>query len=60
MGGVRKFYQFQSRLMQNGFSELFDVSVSSSHPPSPLLLALTIIIATRPSFKSFIFGYLSI
>lgn len=23
MGGVRKFYQFQSRLMQNGFSTLF-------------------------------------
>lgn len=26
IGGVRKFYQFQSRLMQNGFSTLFGVS----------------------------------
>lgn len=26
IGGVRKFYQFQSRLMQNGFSALFGVS----------------------------------
>src|SRR5436190_9355030 len=26
MGGARKFYQFQSRLMQNGFSTLFGVS----------------------------------
>lgn len=25
MGGVRKFYQFQSRLMQNGFASLFGV-----------------------------------
>lgn len=27
IGGVRKFYQFQSRLMQNGFSTLFGVSL---------------------------------
>lgn len=27
IGGVRKFYQFQSRLMQNGFSTLFGVSI---------------------------------
>lgn len=27
MGGVRKFYQFQSRLMQNGFSTMFGVSL---------------------------------
>jgi len=26
IGGVRKFYQFQSRLIQNGFSALFGVS----------------------------------
>lgn len=25
IGGVRKFYQFQSRLMQNGFTALFGV-----------------------------------
>jgi hypothetical protein len=31
MGGVRKFYQFQSRLMQNGFSTLFDVSLSMKY-----------------------------
>jgi cytochrome b involved in lipid metabolism len=29
IGGVRKFYQFQSRLMQNGFSTLFGVSTPS-------------------------------
>lgn len=28
IGGVRKFYQFQSRLMQNGFSTLFGVSIT--------------------------------
>ena len=30
IGGVRKFYQFQSRLMQNGFSTLFGVSSGTS------------------------------
>jgi hypothetical protein len=55
MGGVRKFYQFQSRLIQNGFSTLFDVSIARSHPPSTSLLALTITIITiRPSSKSYI------
>lgn len=29
IGGVRKFYQFQSRLMQNGFSTLFGVSTKA-------------------------------
>lgn len=29
IGGVRKFYQFQSRLMQNGFSTLFGVSCAN-------------------------------
>jgi cytochrome b involved in lipid metabolism len=32
IGGVRKFYQFQSRLMQNGFSTLFGVSRSLEYP----------------------------
>lgn len=30
MGGVRKFYQFQSRLMQNGFASLFGVGFPCS------------------------------
>ena len=30
MGGVRKFYQFQSRLMQNGFSTLFGARTGST------------------------------
>ena len=48
MGGVRKFYQFQSRLMQNGFSNLFGAKlqeinlklsfalVNSATPNTPL------------------------
>lgn len=31
MGGVRKFYQFQSRLMQNGFSTLFGAKLQELH-----------------------------
>ncbi|OAL19434.1 hypothetical protein AYO22_09596 [Fonsecaea multimorphosa] len=31
MGGVRKFYQFQSRLMQNGFSTLFEAKLQELH-----------------------------
>ena len=31
MGGVRKFYQFQSRLMQNGFSMIFGVKMQELH-----------------------------
>lgn len=31
IGGVRKFYQFQSRLVQNGFSTLFGVSNKRQH-----------------------------
>ena len=31
IGGVRKFYQFQSRLMQNGFSTLFGVRIMRNH-----------------------------
>jgi hypothetical protein len=31
MGGVRKFYQFQSRLMQNGFSTLFGANLQELH-----------------------------
>ncbi|PGH21294.1 hypothetical protein AJ80_03344 [Polytolypa hystricis UAMH7299] len=32
MGGVRKFYQFQSRLMQNGFASLFGASITLFYP----------------------------
>ncbi|KAJ9602132.1 hypothetical protein H2200_013252 [Cladophialophora chaetospira] len=31
MGGVRKFYQFQSRLMQNGFTTLFGAKLQELH-----------------------------
>ncbi|KAH6675814.1 hypothetical protein B0J14DRAFT_509473 [Halenospora varia] len=31
MGGVRKFYQFQSRLMQNGFSTIFGTKMQELH-----------------------------
>ncbi|KAH9208301.1 hypothetical protein DL95DRAFT_527505 [Leptodontidium sp. 2 PMI_412] len=43
MGGVRKFYQFQSRLMQNGFSMIFGVKMQE------LYLKLSYALA---SFKS--------
>lgn len=35
MGGVRKFYQFQSRLMQNGFSTMFGVSLKCQSSNQP-------------------------
>lgn len=45
MGGVRKFYQFQSRLMQNGFSTLFGAKLQELH----LRLTFSLVNSATPS-----------
>lgn len=48
MGGVRRFYHYQSRLLQAGFSTLFGVSIQISHDMDNAL------IFARQNYKSFI------
>ncbi|KAF2682379.1 hypothetical protein K458DRAFT_405660 [Lentithecium fluviatile CBS 122367] len=47
IGGVRKFYQFQSRLMQNGFSTLFGAKLQEIY----LKLSFTMANAVAPNVR---------